>query len=109
MGKRRLMVKLLGNHQGEMDLRAGPPTAERRTRFRSLRGAILARPSPSCSCLPPAFAAFQQQGGKKGINGPPPQPILPGVRHAILELIARPPPQRCPHCRKWIRNERQRK
>jgi hypothetical protein len=26
---------------------------------------------------------------------------LPAVRQAILELIARPPPQRCPHCRKW--------
>src|SRR6476659_8754322 len=45
-----------------------------------------------------SIAAFQQQGGKKRINGPPPQPTLPAVRHAILELIARPPPQRCPHC-----------
>jgi len=46
------------------------------------------------------------QGGKKRINGPPPQPTLPAVRHAILELFARLPPQRCPHCRKWICNER---
>ena len=30
------------------------------------------------------------------------------LRHAILELIARPPPQRCPHCRKWICNEQRR-
>jgi hypothetical protein len=30
---------------------------------------------------------------------------LPAVRHAILELIAQLPPQRCPHCRKWICNE----
>jgi len=37
---------------------------------------------------------------KKRINGPPPQPTLPAERHAILELFARPPPQRCPHCRK---------
>jgi hypothetical protein len=44
MGKRRLMVKLLGNHQGEMDLRAGSPTAERRTRSRSLRGTISISP-----------------------------------------------------------------
>jgi hypothetical protein len=29
---------------------------------------------------------------------PPPQPTLPAVRHAILELFARLPP----HCRKWI-------
>jgi len=28
-------------------------------------------------------------GRKKRINGPPPQPTLPTVRHAILELIAR--------------------
>ena len=38
-----------GHHQGTMDLRAGSPTAERRTRSRSLRGTILARPSPSCA------------------------------------------------------------
>ena len=46
---------------------------------------------------------------KKRINGPPPQPSLPAVRHAILELLARPPSQRCPHCRKWIGNEQRRK
>ena len=46
---------------------------------------------------------------EKKINGPPPQPTLPAVRHAILELIARPPPQRCPHCRKWICKQQQRK
>jgi hypothetical protein len=34
------------------------------------------------------------------------QPTLPAVRHAILELFTRLPPQRCPHCRKWICNER---
>ena len=27
---------------------------------------------------------------------------MSAVRHAILELFARLPPQRCPHCRKWI-------
>jgi SRSO17 transposase len=43
---------------------------------------------------------------KKRINGPPPQPTLPAVRHAILALLARPPPQRCPDCRKWICSER---
>src|SRR5262249_45087663 len=45
---------------------------------------------------------------KKRINGPPPQPTLPAVRHAILELFARLPPQRCPHCRKWICSEQRR-
>ena len=29
----------------------------------------------------------QQQGGKNELNGPPPQPTLPAVRQAILELI----------------------
>src|SRR6195256_3188041 len=33
-----------GYHQGAMDLRTGSPTAEGRTRSRSLRGTILARP-----------------------------------------------------------------
>ena len=40
---------------------------------------------------------------EKKINGPPPQPTLPAVRHAILELFAPLPPQRCPHCRKPAR------
>jgi len=39
---------------------------------------------------------------EKKNHGPPPQPTLPAVRYAILELIARLPLQRCPHCRKWI-------
>ena len=38
---------------------------------------------------------------KKRINGPPPQPSLPAVRHAIVDLIIRPL-QRCPYCRRWI-------
>ena len=40
--------------------------------------------------------------GKKRINGPP-QPSLPAGRHAIVALIARLPPKRCPHCQKRIR------
>src|SRR4029078_1530629 len=31
-----------------------------------------------------------QAGRKKRINGPPPQPSLPAVRHAIVDLILRP-------------------
>jgi hypothetical protein len=38
---------------------------------------------------------------EKRIKGPPPQPTLP-ARQAIFELIVRPPPQQCPHCRKRI-------
>jgi transposase len=41
-------------------------------------------------------------------SGPPPQPSLPAVRQAILKLMARPPPYRCPHCRKWICTEQRR-
>jgi SRSO17 transposase len=42
---------------------------------------------------------------KKTINGPPPQPSLPAVRHAIVSLITRPH-QRCPHCRRSLGRER---
>jgi SRSO17 transposase len=31
--------------------------------------------------------ASHRRGGKKRINGPPPQPSLPAVRHAIVDLI----------------------
>ena len=64
-----------GHHQGTMDLRAGSPAAERRTRSRSLRGTILARPSPSCAhdddrvCLPPASPARNSKAGKKESTG----------------------------------------
>jgi hypothetical protein len=50
-----------------------------------------------------AFAFLQyrhpkKRDGEKRINGPPPQPSLPAVRHATVALIARLPPKRCPHC-----------
>lgn len=35
---------------------------------------------------------------KKRVSGPPPQPTMPAVRQAILNVFARPPPARCPHC-----------
>ena len=54
-----------------------------------------------------SIAGLEQQRGKKRSNGPPPHPTLPAVRQAILERIARPPPQRCPHCRKWMCSEKQ--
>src|SRR6266568_5587326 len=60
-----------GHHQGTMDLRAGSPTAERRTRSRSLRGTILARPSSPCTHdddrvrLPPASPPRNSKAGKK--------------------------------------------
>src|SRR6266511_1591468 len=64
-----------GHHQGAMDLRAGSPAAERRTRSRSLRGTILARPSPSCAHdddrlrLPPASPPRSSKAGKKESTG----------------------------------------
>ena len=61
-----------------------------------------------------AFAFLQERRLKtvrreKRFNGPPPQPSLPAVRHAILQLIARVQPRRCPHCRRWICVNAQRK
>jgi hypothetical protein len=49
-----------------------------------------------------------QTARKKRIDGPPPQPSLPAVRHAIIGLIVRPPPQLCPHCRKRIGEQQRR-
>ena len=60
-----------------------------------------------------AFAFLQHRRLKtarrgKKINGPPRQPSLPSVRHAIVALIAQLPSKRCPHCRKWIGIEKRR-
>src|ERR1700730_9873706 len=63
------------HHQGALDLRAGSPADERRTRSWPLRGAILARPSPSCTYdddrlrLPPASPACSSKAGKKESTG----------------------------------------
>ncbi|VWX49734.1 hypothetical protein NOVOSPHI9U_260014 [Novosphingobium sp. 9U] len=35
-------------------------------------------------------------GRKKRVGGPPPQPSMPAIRQAILELFARPPRVYCP-------------
>jgi hypothetical protein len=34
---------------------------------------------------------------------------MPAVRHAIVDLILRPPSQRCPYCRKQIPEKYRRK
>src|SRR3982074_1419358 len=73
-----------GHHQSAMDLRAGSPTAERRTRSRSLRGTIMARPSPSCAhdddriCLSPASPPCRSKAEKKeSARRPPTHPYPP--------------------------------
>src|SRR5262245_29125759 len=54
-----------------MDLRAGPPAVEGRTRSRSLRGPVLAGPASSCAhdndciCLPPISPPQNSKAGKK--------------------------------------------
>src|SRR6266699_373735 len=57
---------------------------------------------PSCS-----INVSPKRGGKKRVTGPPPQPSLPAVRRAIIDLIVRLPSHQCPHCRQWIGTERQ--
>ena len=84
-----------------------------RARSRSLRGPLLAGSASPCAHdddrlrLPPASPAQNSSAEKTRSNGLPPHPTLPAVRQAILELIARPPPQRCPpDCRKWMCSEK---
>src|SRR4029077_14218677 len=63
------------HHQGALDLRAGSPADDRRTRSGPLRGTVLARPSPSCAHdddrlrLPPASPAGNSKAGKKESTG----------------------------------------
>ncbi len=45
-------------------------------------------------------------GRKKRVSGPPPQPTIPAVRQAILDLFARAPPTRCPHCNEQLASPR---
>src|SRR5215831_10417265 len=60
-----------GHHQGAMDLRAGAPTAQRRTRPRSLRRPVLAGPAPPCADdddrlrFPSVSPAQNSKAGKK--------------------------------------------
>src|SRR5439155_5295478 len=67
---------LSGHHQGAMDLRAGSPADERRTRSRPFRGTILAGPSPSCAYdddrlrLSPASSPNSNGAEKKESTGP---------------------------------------
>ena len=54
-----------------------------------------------------AYAFIQSRrlkaaGRKKKSPGPPPQPTMPAIRQAILDIFARPPPLRCPHCERFI-------
>jgi hypothetical protein len=68
---------------------------------------ILAGPSSSCAHdydrlrIPPASLS-RTSGAEKRLNGPPPQPSLPAVRQAIVDLIVQPRHQRCPSCGRQI-------
>ena len=58
-----------------------------------------------------AYAFLQSRrlkaaGRKKKNPGPPPQPSMPAIRQAILDLFARPPPMRCPHCDRLLAETR---
>ena len=52
-----------------------------------------------------AYAFLQSRlsaaGRKKRVSGPPPQPAMPAIRQAILNLFA-PPPARRPHCNEML-------
>ena len=54
-----------------------------------------------------AYAFLQSRrlkaaGRKKRVGGPPPQPSMPAIRQAIVDVFARPPPRRCSHCEKLL-------
>ena len=44
----------------------------------------------------------EASGGKRIRHGPP-KPSLPAIRRAVLAILARAPPYRCPHCRRTLR------
>jgi SRSO17 transposase len=54
-----------------------------------------------------AYAYLQSRrlaeaSGEKRIAGGPPQPTLPAIRRAVIAILARAPPYRCPHCRRTL-------
>src|ERR1700749_5120536 len=89
--------------QIQVGLRAGASAAQGGAWSRPFRRSILDRVTPTRTDghdrlrLPP-----KSRGGKKRVGGPPPQPSMPAVRQAILDLFATPPPKRCPHCEKLL-------
>src|SRR5579863_4308676 len=108
LGRRNGPPQLSRDHQGTMDLRAGPSTAEGGTRSRPLRGKVLARPSSSCAddddCLrvPPTSPAHKSEAGKKESTARLLNRRCRRSAYAIVDLIMRSGPQRCPYCRSWI-------
>jgi hypothetical protein len=75
----------------------------RRSWARPLRRDILEGIPSTCIddddrlCLSP-IPPPQSSGTEKRVSGPPPQPSMPAIRQAILDLVAQPPPRRCPLC-----------
>jgi hypothetical protein len=68
---------------------------------RPLRGKVVERSSSSGAhdhdrlCIPPTTPAHKREAGKKNQQTAR-QPTLPAVRHAIVDLIMRSSPRRCP-------------
>ena len=49
---------------------------------------------------------LDEAGGEKKVVGPPPQPSLPAVRQAILDVLMHTAPAPCPNCAKLLRSLR---
>ena len=82
--------------------------AQGRTGPRPLRRPLLAWPAPPRAHdndrirLPAKPPPRPSERGKKIRQGPP-KPSLPAIRRAVLAILARAPPYRCPHCRRTLR------
>jgi len=68
---------------------------------RSWQGLHRHAPLTMIACAFLQYRRLTQVRREKRVNGPPPQPTWPAVRHAIVQLIVRLPRLRCPHCRRW--------
>src|SRR5262245_44402382 len=86
--------------QSQVGLRAGASAAQGGAWSRPLRRSILDRVTPTRTDghdrlrLPPISPSQSSGAGKKRVGGPPPQPSMPAIRQAILDLFATPPPKR---------------
>ena len=92
LGRRNGPPQLSCDDQGTMDLRAGPSTVEGGTGLDHFEGRSWHGLHRHALMAMIAYAFLQHRRLKKvrrgkRINGLPPQPTLPAVRHAIVDLI----------------------